>query len=115
MYERLLDINPTQFSCFKGEFEEEIRNKPTAGEHIGAKIAWRHRSAPLNLKVICFGNSFFERGGSPSGLSWWFKRLFSEFHFVWSPFVDNDYVRNEQPDIVVCQTIERFLMLIPRS
>ena len=87
---------------------------PATG-HSGTRRVWVNPSAPVNLKVVAFANSFFERGGAPSGLSWWCKVIFSEFHFVWSANLDYEYVASIKPDLVICQTVERFLRFPPTS
>ena len=84
------------------------------GRHVGTRYVWRNASAPFPKKVVAFANSFFERGGDARCLSWWFARSFREFHFVWHPNVDLDYVDREQPDWVIAQTIERFLPIHPQ-
>ena len=88
---------------------ELIFSSPPSDDHIGTRYVWRNSQAPINLKVVAFANSFFERAGSARALSWWFCRSFREFHFIWSPNLDIDYVRSTRPDWVICQTIERFL------
>lgn len=87
---------------------------PDAG-HLGNRRVWSCERAPVPMRVVCFGNSFFERGGSSARLSWWFARLFREFHFVWSPEMSLQYVDEVKPDLVVCQTIERFLTRVPKT
>jgi hypothetical protein len=94
-----------------GCLELVVREVPPEG-HIGTRFVWRNAAAPFDLKVVAFANSFFERGGSAGHLSWWCCRAFREFHFIWLPDMDMGYVRQEAPDWVICQTIERFL---PRS
>lgn len=86
---------------------------PPDGKHIGIRAVFRCAGAPINKRLVVFGNSFFERGASPRGLTWWCARLFREFHFVWNPELDMEYVEQVKPDIVVCQTIERFLIAVP--
>lgn len=81
--------------------------------HQGRRRAWRNATAPIKKKVVCFGGSSFERGENSGNLSWWFARLFSEFHFIWSPNLDLSYVESVSPDIVICQSIERFLTEVP--
>jgi hypothetical protein len=83
------------------------------GRHVGRRLVWRSPDAPLCSRVVVFGNSYFERGGAPRAISWWFARAFTEFHFCWLPELDEDYVRAVQPDWVVCQTVERFLPQVP--
>ena len=84
------------------------------GGHVGTKSIWKNPSAVTEMKMVAFGNSFFERGLFPSNLTWWFARWFKEVHFVWSPNVDYDYIDKIFPDLCVCQTIERFLRMPPR-
>lgn len=99
--------------------EDELRlasqYDPPGGGHIGIRRIFENRNAPVQKKVIAFANSFFERGGVPKTLSWWFARTFREFHFIWSPDFDWEYVDHVKPDILVGQTIERFLTQIPAS
>jgi hypothetical protein len=88
---------------------------PENGGHIGIRRKWFNDQAQHKLKVMVFGNSFFERGGSATGLSWWFARIFAEFYFFWSAECDWELVEKEKPDILICQTIERFLSQIPKN
>jgi len=83
------------------------------GRHTGRRLVWRTPDAPVQARVIAFGNSYFERGGSPRALSWWCARAFSEFHFCWTAEMDDDYIRAHRPDWVICQTTERFLPQVP--
>jgi hypothetical protein len=87
---------------------------PPGGNLTNTRMVWHHPEAPLDLRVVAFGNSFFERGGAATTLSWWFKHLCREFHLVWSREVDLKYVDDVRPDAVVCQTIERFLTVVPK-
>lgn len=81
--------------------------------HIGMKRTWICPAAPIKKKVMVFGNSFFERGGNSTSLSWWFARVFSEYHFIWSPEFMPDEIESVAPDLVVGQSIERFLRVVP--
>ncbi|MEV8174572.1 hypothetical protein [Microbacterium sp. NPDC079176] len=47
-------------------------------------------------------------------LSWWFMRVFRESKFVWTPEVSDDAVREDMPDVVIAQGIERFLPTVPK-
>lgn len=86
---------------------------PVGGGHRGIERVWRNELAPIDLRVVAFANSFFERGVLSTQLSWWCARLFSEFHFIWSPALRPEYVEEVKPDVVICQTIERFLRVVP--
>ncbi|WP_155642337.1 hypothetical protein [Pseudomonas alabamensis] len=81
--------------------------------NIGLQRAWKCSDAPIQKRVLCFGGSSFERGQVSSTLSWWFSRLFKEFHFCWSPEYLPNLVNQVRPDLVVCQSIERFLNVLP--
>jgi hypothetical protein len=89
---------------------------PPDGGHVGRRQVWSNPGAPRQKTVVVFANSFFEfeERGQPA-LSWWFCRHFRDFHFVWSPDVQWDYVDRVQPDFVVWQGIERFLTDVPAS
>lgn len=82
--------------------------------HIGTERSWSNPTAFFDQSVVVFGNSFFERGKDPLGLSYWFARLFKETHFYWTPDFDPTAVQRHRPDVVVCQTIERFIKYVPQ-
>jgi hypothetical protein len=77
------------------------------------RFAWCNPKAPSPLKIMAFGGSAFERGTGPHGLSWWFKAMFAEFHFVWSTELDLAHVEQHRPDVVLCMNIERSLPIPP--
>ncbi|MCE7797554.1 hypothetical protein LWE61_13455 [Sphingobium sufflavum] len=91
------------------------RHEPSGGGHIGTRYVFKNPGAPLPMKAVAFANSFFERGGAPKTLTWWFARAFQEFHFIWSPNFDWSYVDRIKPDIIIGQTIERFLTKLPNA
>lgn len=83
--------------------------------HSGRRYIWRNEKAPVAKRVLAFGNSFFECGNVPQQLSWWFSRWFQDFQFVWTNNLEPHIVEEFRPDIIVCQTIERFLLAAPRE
>jgi hypothetical protein len=83
-----------------------VARMPRQG-HIGTRLMWRNPKAPSSLKIVAFGSSIFGRGDGARDLSWWFKAMFGEFHFVWSNELDLAYVDQNKPDIVICQGVER--------
>jgi hypothetical protein len=85
------------------------------GSYVGSRFVWMNETAPIRQKVLVFGNSFFRSDEEAEALSWWFARCFREYHFVWDPTVDFSYVDQVKPDILICQTIERFLPVVPES
>ena len=102
-----------------GEGLLDKRNIEKVRESISPSFNGTHQvfmnlNAPINAKIVVFGNSFFER--VPSwGMSPFFAALFSEFHFYWSPNVDFEYVAREKPDYIIAQTCERFMSKLPED
>ncbi|MBP0439571.1 hypothetical protein [Tianweitania sediminis] len=82
--------------------------EPPRGGHLGTRCIWQTDGAPIQKKAVAFANSCFHKGGRPL-LSWWFSRLFEEFHFVWSNEVDDSYAESVNADVVIGQTMERFM------
>lgn len=83
--------------------------------HGGTLRQWRCDSPVYDKEAIIFGNSVFERGGGPLGLSWWASRMFRRTTFVWSSQLDKQLVEELKPDVVICQTVERFLTTVPNA
>jgi len=106
-----LDLEPLRF--WTAEIKCQILCAGKEGGHTGYHSVWLNSAAPLNLKVIAFSNSFFERGAAPRGLSWWFKTFFNEFHFLWSSELIVEEIDHYRPDVIICQTVERFLPVVP--
>ena len=83
------------------------------GKHIGQYSIWNNPSAPIKKKVIAFGNSFFGNCLDQGCIGWWFSNYIEKFHCIWSPNIDFDLVEKEKPDLVICQTVERFMKKVP--
>jgi hypothetical protein len=115
MYEQDLDVRYETLFDRASNLSLEQEFVPPGGRFNGLRMTWRHDNAPLNMRVVAFGNSYFSDGATCTQLSWWCKHLFQEFHFVWSKEVDRGYVEQVRPDAVICQTIERFLPALPRA
>ncbi|MDB5686401.1 MAG: hypothetical protein JWR77_990, partial [Rhizorhabdus sp.] len=62
--------------------------------------------APSTLKVMAFGAGCLGRGESPLALSWWFKTMFAEVHLVEAADLDEAYIEQHRPDIVVAVSWE---------
>ncbi len=115
LYEEVFLPEEHEYQAYEqGLRRVEIHAPPNKG-HIGTRVIWSNDTAPNKLTVVAFGNSFFERGGSAGSLSWWCARYFTNFHFIWSPDIDFEYIKNVKPDLVICQTIERFLSRVASS
>ena len=72
-------------------------------------------------KMIIFGDSFSNPGFPnytakkrlTARLSSLFAETLNEVHFVWTPWLDYDYIEQEKPDFVLTEMAERFLVRIP--
>lgn len=83
--------------------------------HIGIMRRWTNSKPISGDVVLCFGNSFFERGVTSTQLSWWAARFFREFYFCWSPHIDWALAEALRPSVIIGQSIERFLRIVPQS
>ena len=95
--------------------EKIAQSRVTLG-HFGKRQSWKCAAAPNALKILVCGNSyveFAERG--QYALAWWLARLFKNYEFVWTAELDWEVVEASSPDVVICQTVERFLHRIPNS
>ncbi len=78
----------------------------------GSKQIFKNSSPVFDKTIMIFGNSFFEK--LPGwGMTPIFASLFKSLHFIWSPDIDYKLIEAEKPDIVICQTCERFLNRLP--
>lgn len=74
-------------------------------------------------KMIIFGDSFSNPGFPnytkdkrlSARLSTLFAETLNEVHFVWTPWIDYDYIKREKPDFVLTQMAERFLVRVPND
>ncbi|HEY9770867.1 MAG TPA: hypothetical protein V6C71_20645 [Coleofasciculaceae cyanobacterium] len=72
-------------------------------------------------KMIIFGDSFSNPGFPnytakkrlTARLSSLFAETLNEVHFIWTPWIDYDYIEREKPDFVLTEMAERFLVRIP--
>lgn len=92
-----------------------VKSIDPAEGNRGTYRQWVCPNAPIKKKVVCFGGSSFERGADSTNLSWWGGRIFEEFHFIWNSTADMGLIEELKPDVVICQTIERFLVVTPKA
>ncbi|PCC35778.1 hypothetical protein [Glutamicibacter sp. BW77] len=115
LWDEHLNPEPNFLAEASAGIENTIAYNPAKG-HLGTHMVWRNNKAPIQKSVVVFGNSFFgQSANSPAKLGWWFARLFAEYHLVWKPEIDYDYIDKVKPDYVIAQTIERFLGRFPTT
>lgn len=88
---------------------------PQPGRFTGGRVVFKNDKAPFAEKVVGFGNSFMNDYESQASLGYWLSTFFREFHLVTQPDINKDYVKNVNPDIIIGQTVERFLGFVPNS
>lgn len=96
---------------------ESFDPEPNAGRtYGGTRRRWSNPDAMHDISVMVFGSSSFGRSvASSSRLSWWFARAFRSYRFIWASEIDWSMVAEVQPDVVIGQTVERFLGRVPLS
>lgn len=109
IHSRIAEPSDAQVSAHGEGLTMVTKHFPPTNGSIGRRFGWVNTAAPSDLKVLVFGNSFFSIGDFAGQLSWWGKHLFREFHFHWGPDLDWDLVDELRPDVVLGQTVERFL------
>jgi hypothetical protein len=98
---------------FKSGLKTISSHNPSGGGHVGRRVVYQNEQAPIRKKVVLFGNSFSGINVFQGLISYWLAAWFQEYHFIFSPDLDIQYVTAEKPDVVICQTIERFLETVP--
>ena len=115
LYSRIVEPSDDELAAYAGGLTMVEKHFPAEGGMRGRRFRWTNSTAPSPLKVLVFGNSFFGTGDFAGYLSWWGKHLFREFHFHWGPDIDWDLMDELKPDLVVGQTVERFLNRVAAS
>lgn len=83
------------------------RHIPAA--HQERRYEFENDTALTGMTALVFGNSFSNAGDHPGHLTWWWARAFRRTVVRWSPQIDWELVERVRPDIVIAQTVERFL------
>ncbi len=113
VYSRIIEPSEARVSAYSRGLTMVENYYPSTNRFQGRRFRWVNSTAPSALKVLAFGNSFFGTGDFAGYLSWWGKHFFREFHFHWGADFEWDLVDELRPDIVVGQTVERFLTRVP--
>lgn len=113
IYSRIIEPSENQISAYSEGLTMVENYYPSTKRFMGRRFRWVNSTAPSELKVLVFGNSFFGTGDFAGYLSWWGKHLFREFHFHWGADIEWSLVDELRPDVVLGQTVERFLSVVP--
>ncbi|AWN36223.1 hypothetical protein [Methylobacterium radiodurans] len=109
------ELDPRPYDEVFGHAELTFQ-RTAPGGHVGFAQSWRNPVAPIDASVLVLGNSYCGPADEyQARLSWWFARWFRTYHFAWKARLPDGLVQRLRPDIVVCQTVERFLVDVPDS
>jgi hypothetical protein len=101
---------------FGAEPELVAAHLPPGGGHVGRWEHCRAAGAPSQQRLLVFGNSVCGSVEARQAvLSGWLARWFAEYRFHWQPAVDWALVEAVRPDILLCQTVERFMGRVPEA
>lgn len=84
--------------------------------HSGAHVIYRNESVSADPRsLVLFGDSYSQHTPGPftGTLTAMFADTFREFHMIWSPSIDWDYVEKVRPDFVLSEIAERFMVQVP--
>jgi hypothetical protein len=115
-FEEVAQMPPRALSRFGAEPLLVEATEPPGGGHVGRREHWRAEGAPSARSLLVFGNSVCGSAGAGQNLlSGWLARWFAEYRFHWQPEVDWALVEALRPDILLCQTVERFMGRVPEA
>lgn len=95
------------------QLREEFSKTATINRRNGVYFEYINPNPIINKKLMIFGTSTSNYGAHPNQLSWWFKQIFAEYHFIWQTDIEYDIVDHVNLDIVIAQTVERYLARMP--
>jgi alginate O-acetyltransferase complex protein AlgJ len=83
-------------------------------EGQGSHVIYENNSnTAFNKKIVLFGDSFSDY--RQNLLTAMLAETVREVHFVWSHSIDHEYVRQVRPDIVISQSSEASMTVIPED
>lgn len=85
----------------------------SSSQHQGLWFDFQNSTAPSSKSVMVFGSSSFGLGDHSERLGWWAKHLFSSYRMRWQSEFDWEQIERIRPDVVIGQTIERFMPKVP--
>ena len=90
-------------------------NNQGKSQHFGRHVRWANKNAKYQINVTIVGNSFSGPGFSSRELIWWLARLFKSVTFLHSSLIPTDVVEMTSCDVLIFQTVERFLYVLPQD
>lgn len=95
-------------------FKENNQLVNEASLHVGSHVVYKNNSDKVaKLKVVLFGDSFSEY--RPHLLTGMLAETVSELHFIWNTQLDYEYIDLINPDVVINEQAERFMVQVPED
>lgn len=94
-----------------GDVVFDNRHLELTGKHIGNIYVVENRQAPDPRRLILFGDSC----AYDYGLAYVLSAVFARVAFVWSNAVDWDMVAEHRADLVLCESVERYIATLPKA
>lgn len=115
LYEQVPSAEDRDFQPYGEGITRRAHGAAGAGQHRGLWFDFENSTAPSDKNVMVFGSSSFGAGDHSEHLGWWAKHLFSEFRMRWQAEFDWEHIEQVRPEVVIGQTIERFMPEVPRA
>lgn len=114
-YEQVMVADDRDFQPYAEAARRTARGEIGSGRHRGLWFDFRNSTAASPKSAMAFGSSSFGPGEDSEHLGWWAKHLFAEFRMRWQAEFDWEEIERVRPDVVIGQTIERFMPQIPEQ
>jgi hypothetical protein len=95
------------------EFKVAHKRENDGGLHVGSHVRFRNETAPVQKRIMVFGDSFAEC--RPTLLTGLLAETFLETDFIWSTSLDFGLIAERRPDIVLAEMTERFMTRLPND
>lgn len=93
-----------------GEVVFENRQTELTGKHVGSVPVLENARAPDPRRVVLVGDSY-----AFIGLTQILSAVFARVTFIWSAAFDWSQVVEHKADLVLCETAERYMAVLPQA
>lgn len=94
-----------------GEVTSDNRQLELTGKHVGSRYVLENPHAPDRRRLMLFGDSY----AFDAGLAYALSAVFGYVAFVWSKDVVWAEVTQHRADLVLCESAERYIAVLPSA
>nr|QQZ49395.1 hypothetical protein JKL49_20630 [Phenylobacterium glaciei] len=87
------------------------RQLELTGKHVGSRYVLENPHAPDRRRLMLFGDSY----AYDAGLAYALSAVFGYVAFVWSKDVVWAEVTQHRADLVLCESAERYIAVLPNA